>query len=226
MDELNEQTNLTEKSDNKTELTPEYGGLSEELTAKTGEPTPLAGDKNPPLFKPVNLPEEVKIPEEANNYDTAEKLRWLFLILFLAAPFVAAVVLLLLGYRLAGMICVGVFVAILPAFFIISLTRERNAIIGKGIKDKPDARRIEAQVVSCVCVTRTYKDYRDSYRRLVKREVVDATYKTVISDGRNNYVAKTKIFYYPREEVEAYVRGKRAYIDPTIPKNKREVNND
>lgn len=211
--------------DDITELHAEYDGLSGNLTAQTGEPAPLAEDDNPPELKPVNLPEEVKIPEETGNYDTAEKLRWLVLILFLAVPFVAAVVFLILGQKIVFLICAGCFVVILPVFFIIHLTRERNDIIGKGIVGKPDTRQIEAQIVSCVYVTRKFHDYKTN-GVLLKREVVDVTYKTVITDGRNNYIAKTKIFYYPREEVEAYVRGKRAYIDSANPKNQREVKND
>ena len=216
-----EEEKESEKSEWLNGLTPEYSGLSGEFTAETGEPAPLADDGKPPVHKTFFTTDEVKIPEEAQEYNTAEKLRWLVLISVLIAPFIAGAVLLLIGYKLAAIICFGVFVLVLPIFFIIHLAREKGAVIGKGILNKPDMRHITAEVVSCVCVSRTYLEHRvKSAPRM--RKTVDATYKTVVTDGENNYTAKTKIYYSPRESVNAYVRGSRAYIDPDDELNQRE----
>ena len=205
------------------DLTPEYSGLSCEYTAETGEPAPLLDDSKPPVHKTFAMSEEIKVPEEAEKFDTAEKLRWFILIIFFAAPFVAGAVLLILGYRVPALICFGCFVVILPVFFIIYLAIEKGAIAGKGVLNKPDTREITAQVVSCVCVSRTYKYHHNRGVGPKTRILVGATYKTVVTDGRKNYVAKTKIYYSPHESVNAYVRNNRAYIDPNDAQNQRET---
>lgn len=214
------------KSEEFSGLTPEYSGLSNEYTAEVGEPSPLVDDGKPSVHKTFFQTDEVIVPEEANNYGTAEKLRWLVLTIFLVAPFVAGAVLLILGNKIPALICFGCFVVILPIFFIIYLTKEKGAVIGRGILEQPDTKQISAQVVSCVCVARTYQYHNLKNRALRLRKLVDATYKTVITDGRKNYVAKTKIYYSPRESVNAYVFQNRAYIDPNDVQNQRNSETD
>ena len=215
----------TEKTEGKNglshELTPDYSGLSCEYTAEIGEPAPLLDDSKPPVHKTFATAEEIEVPQEAEKFDTAEKLRWFILIIFLAAPFVAGAVLLILGYRVPALICFGCFVVILPIFFIIYIAIERGAIAGKGVLNKPDTRKVTAQVVSCICVSRTYRHHNGRGVAPKIRILVGATYKTVVTDGRKNYTAKTKIYYSPRESVNAYVRNNRAYIDPNDAQNQR-----
>lgn len=204
-------------------LTPEYSGLTQEFTAETGEPAPLADDGVQPDKNTFFTADEVVIPESAQSCDGAEKLRWLVLIALLIAPFIAGAVLLVTGCKLAAIICFGVFALILPVFFIIHISRERGAVAGKGILDMPDTRQITAEVVSCVCVSRTYAYHHLKNRGPRMKKIIDATYKTVITDGNDNYTAKTKIYYEPGESVNAYVCGNRAYIDPGDEKNQSKA---
>lgn len=204
----------------------EYEGLSEDTECKVGEPDPLVPDGEYP--QPQIFSEKVTVPEEA-NYTPKGSWKILVCILACAAPLLAAGILALLKLYLPAGICAGVFALAVTVFLVGIFAAEKHLLSGAGVLNKPDTRRVIARVTESVCVSRAYKEHRDSYGRFYSRELVSAVYAITLKESgaecetQKTYVAKSKRYYAKGEEVAAYVRGKYAYIDETDPFNAQKT---
>ncbi len=169
-----------------------------------------------------------EIPESARDYSPVENLIKVLLILVALSLIIAGITLLCMssysGKNLAipGGCCFAGGLVTVWAFFLGIFAVQRRALNGKGVLGRKNTRHIEVTVIRCVEET----TYSSSVRTAdgVKQNAY-AVYKTVLFAEGRYFKTRCKTFYYPRENVTAYVNGRRAYIDENEPCNKREIIN-
>lgn len=169
-----------------------------------------------------------KIPATARDYSPAENLLKIFLILIAASLIIAGITLICMnGYSeknlvTPGCCCFAGGLVTVWTFFLCIFIVQRRALNGKAIIGRKGTRHIEATVIRCVEETTFSSAVRTAEG---VKQTAYAVYMVVLFAEGRYFTTRCKTFYYPREEVTAYVNGKRAYIDENEPCNKREIIN-